>query len=92
MDPLNLIAAFAAGFFVCFAIPHLCSGLQGIPFRNLLGKSTPLINFIIGTLSLFLGLLLLAERRFYFDINICSLLFWVAFILTGFLLASRRQT
>lgn len=92
MNPLYFLANFASGFFVCYALPHLVSGLQGRPYRNPFGQESPWANFLWGTLSLAIGFWLMAGFRFYFDLNLSTLLFWLAFILTGLWLTRRRQT
>jgi len=92
MDPLSCLLNFAAGFFVCYAIPHLASGLLAIPYRNPVGQSAPRANFVWGTLSIIIASMLLEASRFPFNVNLSSILFWLAFILTGFWLSGRRSS
>ena len=62
---LSYFADFAAGFFLCNAIPHLAAGLRGEAFPTPFAKphgvglSSAPINFLWGTLNLVLGLWLL---------------------------------
>ncbi len=61
------LACFFTGAFLCNAIPHLASGLQGrafpTPFATPrgVGNSSPLINTLWGFLNLLAGLVLLSK-------------------------------
>ena len=67
-DPVNDIALFFAGAFLCNCIPHLSAGLQGAPFPTPfatprgIGNSSPFVNFLWGAFNLFVGLYLLATH------------------------------
>jgi len=62
------IALFFAGAFLCNAIPHLAAGLRGEPFPTPfakphgVGPSSPLANFLWGSLNLAIGLVLLSRH------------------------------
>lgn len=72
---LHLLALFLAGAFLCNAAPHLCAGLQGLPFPSPfakphgVGDSSPLVNALWGFLNLLVGLLLLASRPVAIGLN-----------------------
>jgi hypothetical protein len=65
---MNYAAIFFAGAFLCNCIPHLCAGLQGMPFPTPfakprgIGNSPPLVNFLWGALNLCAGLYLLSRQ------------------------------
>jgi hypothetical protein len=58
---LGAVADFLAGAFLCNSLPHLVSGLQGMPFPSPfakppgIGDSSPLVNFLWGFLNLLIG-------------------------------------
>jgi hypothetical protein len=62
---MNFVALFFAGAFLCNAIPHLSSGLQGIPFPTPfakprgIGNSPPVVNVLWAFVNLLVGALLL---------------------------------
>ena len=72
---MNYVALFFAGAFLCNAIPHLCSGLQGLPFPTPfakphgIGSSPPIVNFLWGLANLLVGLYLLSRHEVIFGIN-----------------------
>ncbi len=65
---MDYFAVFFAGVFLCNSIPHLCSGLQGLPFPTPfakprgVGDSSPLVNFLWGGFNLLVGGYLLARH------------------------------
>jgi hypothetical protein len=65
---MNFVVLFFAGTFLCNSVPHVVSGLQGVPFPTPfakprgIGKSPPVVNFLWGILNLVLGLFLLGEQ------------------------------
>ena len=60
--------SFLAGALLCNSIPHLASGLQGLPFPTPfakprgVGNSSPLINVLWGFFNLAIGVLLAARH------------------------------
>ena len=66
--PLNDVALFFAGAFLCNCVPHLCAGLQGMPFPSPfaaprgVGNSPPFVNFLWGAFNLVVGLYLLSQN------------------------------
>ena len=90
---MNYIALFFAGAFLCNCIPHLVSGLRGDPFPSPFakppgkGNSSPLVNFLWGSLNLFIGLWLLPDypvpARLTADFAVLAL----GFLLSGLFLA-----
>jgi hypothetical protein len=72
---MSLIAIFFAGAFLCNAMPHLTAGLRGevfpSPFSKPHGKgpSSPLVNFLWGTLNGVVGLALLVHHPFAPGLN-----------------------
>jgi hypothetical protein len=77
MDALtvNFVVLFFAGAFLCNSVPHVVSGLQGVPFPTPfakprgVGKSPPVVNFLWGFLNLLLGLFLLGEQPVSVGVN-----------------------
>lgn len=61
MIVLGYLALFLAGALLCNAIPHLASGLTGVPFPTPfakprgVGESPPLTNVLWGAANLFAG-------------------------------------
>ena len=64
---MNFIALFFAGAFLCNAVPHLSSGLQGIPFPTPfakprgVGNSPPVVNVLWAFLNMLAGAFLLCR-------------------------------
>jgi hypothetical protein len=62
------VAAFFAGVFLCNGVPHLTSGLCGLPFPTPfakprgVGNSSPLVNFFWGLFNVLAGAGLLARH------------------------------
>ena len=67
-NPLAYVALFFAGAFLCNCVPHLVSGLQGMPFPTPfarprgIGHSSPVVNFLWGAANLAIGLFLLSRH------------------------------
>jgi hypothetical protein len=65
---VNYLADFFAGAFLSNCLPHLLCGLQGVPFPSPfskprgVGDSSPLVNFLWGSLNLLAGLILLSRN------------------------------
>ena len=63
---LSYTADFFAGAFLCYCLPLVLCGLQGLPFPSPfakprgVGDSSPLVNFLWGASNLFIGICLLA--------------------------------
>jgi hypothetical protein len=89
MDILHFIANFFEGCFLCNCIPHLTSGLRGesfpTPFARPsgVGLSSPLVNFLWGTLNFMIGMLLVSYLPVVIGINIEAALFMAGFIIIG---------
>jgi hypothetical protein len=64
---MNYVADFFAGLFLCNCIPHLVSGLQGMPFPSPfakpmgIGNSSPLVNFLWGMSNVLITTYLLVK-------------------------------
>ena len=90
---MNDIAIFFAGAFLCNCLPHLISGLQGklfpTPFAKPPGRgdSSPVVNFLWGSLNLVIGTALLIWKPFILAFNLDSLVFVIGFVLMGASLA-----
>lgn len=75
MTLMNYIATFFAGAFLCNSLPHLASGLQGAPFPTPfarprgIGDSSPLVNFLWGTVNLLAGVFLLSRHPVTVGLN-----------------------
>jgi hypothetical protein len=69
------VALFFAGMFLCNAIPHVAAGVRGevfpSPFSKPHGKgpSSPLVNFLWGSLNVIVGTLLLAGHPVALGLN-----------------------
>ncbi len=74
-EPMNFIALFFAGAFLCNSVPHLCAGLQGAAFPTPfakprgVGHSPAFINFLWGAFNLFVGMALLARSPVVVGLN-----------------------
>jgi len=90
---MNYIALFFAGAFLCNCIPHLVSGLRGDPFPSPFakppgkGNSSPLVNFLWGSLNLLIGLWLLPDYPVPARFTLDFLALAVGFLLSGLFLA-----
>lgn len=73
---MNYIALFFAGAFFCNCIPHLCAGLQGMPFPTPfakprgIGNSSPFVNFIWGAFNFGIGLFILSRHPVLTGLNL----------------------
>jgi hypothetical protein len=65
---MNFLVIFFAGAFLCNSIPHLFSGLLGLPFPSPfskpmgIGDSPPIVNFIWGFFNLLVGIFLFSRH------------------------------
>ena len=90
---LILVANFFAGAFLCNAVPHLVSGLQGRPFPTPfarprgVGLSSPFVNFVWGFANLVVGLLLLAYLPVGWRLGISFVCFLLGILLMGLFLS-----
>jgi hypothetical protein len=90
---VHYIVNFFAGVFICNCIPHLAAGLRGeafpTPFASPPGRglSSPLVNFLWGTINAVIGVALLAFRPIVLRINLETGSFLIGFILLGILLS-----
>ena len=90
---MNDIAYFFAGAFLCNCLPHLNSGLQGKPFPTPFAKppgrgdSSPLVNFLWGSLNLAIGTALLIWKPLFLAFDLDTAVFVVGFVLMGASLA-----
>jgi hypothetical protein len=86
---MNYIAYFFAGMFLCNCLPHLLCGLQGTPFPSPfakppgIGNSSPLVNFLWGSLNLLLGLLFLIWQPVAFGFTLSFATLCVGFLALG---------
>jgi hypothetical protein len=87
------IVNFFAGVFICNCIPHLASGLRGesfpTPFARPpgVGLSSPLVNFLWGTLNAAVGVGLLGFRPIVLRVNLETGSFLIGWLLVGIWLA-----
>ena len=92
-DPLQYVALFFAGAFLCNAIPHIVAGLQGAPFPTPfarsrgVGNSSPVVNFIWGAVNLVLGIFILSRHSLTIGPNYGLLVFVVGALFLGLYLA-----
>ena len=69
------VAAFFSGLFLCNSVPHLVSGLQGMPFPTPfanphgVGDSSPLVNVLWGFANLVAGVVLLSRHPVLLSLN-----------------------
>jgi len=90
---LHYIVNFFAGLFICNCIPHLASGLRGEAFPTPFAKppgaglSSPLVNFLWGTLNAVIGIALLAFRPIVLRVNFETASFLLGFLLIGIYLS-----
>jgi hypothetical protein len=86
---MNHIALFFAGALLCNCIPHLACGLRGesfpTPFAKPrgIGLSSPLLNFIWGTLNGVAGGVLLARHGIAQTFGTESLALLLGFLVLG---------
>ena len=90
---MSFLAVFFAGVFLCNSIPHLSSGLRGVPFPTPfakprgVGDSPPVINFVWGAFNMFVGAILYSLHPFVAGLNAEFLVFFVGALLIGLVLA-----
>ncbi len=83
------LANFFTGMFLCNCIPHLCAGLRGEPFPSPFAKppgkglSSPLVNFLWGTLNLLLAIALMLYAPIPLGIHTGTLLLLAGWLLLG---------
>jgi hypothetical protein len=86
---MNLIAIFFAGAFLCNSIPHLSSGLQGLPFPSPfskpmgIGDSSPTVNVLWGLLNFLVGIVLLSRHPVAVGFNLDFMTLIVAVLASG---------
>ncbi len=72
---MNYMAIFFAGAFLCNCIPHLASGLRGVPFPTPfakpkgVGDSSPIVNFLWGMFNFLIGIYLLSSHPVTVELN-----------------------
>jgi hypothetical protein len=90
MDEFRL---FIAGLLLCNSIPHVVSGLCGMPFptpfseRPTIARSSPVVNFLWGTGNLFAATLILLKRLVLEEYSSGLLAFAVGFVVAGVFLS-----
>jgi len=91
---MSYVALFFAGAFLCNAIPHLCSGLQGHPFPTPfakprgVGNSPPTVNFLWGFANLLVGIHLLSRHPAEVGVNPSFITVILGALIMGVYLAS----
>jgi hypothetical protein len=72
---MNYGTIFFAGAFLCNCIPHLASGLRGVPFPTPfaeprgVGDSSPIANFLWGMFNFLIGVYLLSRHPLTVELN-----------------------
>jgi hypothetical protein len=90
MDEFRL---FIAGLLFCNGIPHLVSGLCGIPFPTpfskppTVAKSSPTVNFLWGTGNVFAAAFILLKRLVFAESTAGLLAFAIGFAVAGTVLS-----
>src|SRR5689334_19810136 len=93
VDPLQYVALFVVGAFLCNCIPHLVAGLQGMPFPSPfarprgVGNSSPPVNFLWGALNLAIGIFILSRHPLTIGLNYGVQAFVAGALLLGLYLA-----
>jgi hypothetical protein len=86
---MHYVILFLTGAFLCNAIPHLAAGLLGMPFPTPfakprgIGHSSPLVNFLWGSLNLVLGLAGIIDNPFVLGANLDSLVLAIGVLVLG---------
>ena len=89
----HYIVNFFAGVLLCNCIPHLAAGLRGEPFPTPfarphgVGLSSPVLNFLWGTLNATVGIAFLAFRPIVLRVNLETASFLIGFLLIGIFLS-----
>ena len=92
MPYLSYLLIFIAGLFLCNCLPHLASGLRGerfpTPFAKPrgVGNSSPLANFLWGTVNLSISLML-AWRALGLGFDALPFLLMAGFLAAGIYLS-----
>lgn len=87
--PMNYIAIFLAGAFLCNCIPHLASGLRGVPFPTPfakprgVGDSSPVANFLWGMFNFLIGVYLLSRHPVTVGLNLSFITPVIGALATG---------
>jgi hypothetical protein len=90
---MNYVANFFAGLFVCNCIPHLVSGLQGMPFPSPfakpigIGNSSPVVNFLWGTSNVLISAFLLVKFPVIVGLEASFIVFIIGAVAIGTYLA-----
>ena len=90
---MSFLSVFFAGVFLCNCIPHLSSGLRGVPFPTPfatprgVGDSPPLVNFLWGAFNAFVGAVLYSLHPFGVGLNAEFIVFSIGALLIGVFLA-----
>jgi hypothetical protein len=83
------VSLFFAGALLCNCIPHLASGLCGLPFPTPfakprgVGRSSALVNFFWGLFNVLFGSFLLARHPLSFVVGAPLLLFVAGVLVMG---------
>ena len=86
---MSLFALFFAGALLCNSIPHLCAGLQGVPFPSPfasppgIGNSSPLVNVFWGLFNAWAALALVSHHPFQVGLNTESATFFAGALAAG---------
>jgi hypothetical protein len=86
---MTYVSDFFAGAVICNGLPHLLSGLQGIPFPSPfakppgVGDSSPIVNVLWGSFNLLVGILLLAWHPVVVGFHRDFAVLAVGFVLMG---------
>jgi hypothetical protein len=86
---MSYLAIFFAGAFLCNAIPHLTSGLQGLPFPSPfatprgVGDSSALVNVLWGFFNFLVGCALLSSRPIALEASASSAVFVLGALVMG---------
>ena len=86
---MHIVASFFAGVFLCNCIPHLIAGLQGKGFPSPFAKphgvgfSSPLVNFLWGSLNLIAGIVLLQSASIEPGLNVDFVVVLIGWLALG---------
>jgi hypothetical protein len=86
---MNYVAIFFAGAFLCNCIPHLASGLRGVPFPTPfarprgVGDSSPVANFHWGMCNFLIGVYLLSRHHVTVELNPSFITLVIGTLTTG---------
>lgn len=91
---MGFVTVFFAGVFLCNSIPHVSSGLRGVPFPTPfakprgVGDSPALVNFLWGALNVFVGAILYSLHSFAIGLNAEFVVFFAGVLAIGIFLAT----